>query len=69
MRAGGYAKDGSTFWANVVYTAIRDHDGNLRGFAKLTRDLTEVNKVKAELTNAKLLAEKANLAKSEFLSA
>lgn len=61
-------KDGSTFWANVVYTAIRDHEGNLRGFAKLTRDLTERRKVEAELTDAKLLAEKANLAKSEFLS-
>ena len=61
-------KDGSTFWANVVVTAIRDQDGNLRGFAKLTRDLTERNKVEAELTNAKFAAEKANLAKSDFLS-
>ena len=61
-------KDGSTFWANVVITAIRDQNGNLRGFAKLTRDLTERNKVEAELTTAKSVAEKANLAKSEFLS-
>ena len=61
-------KDGSTFWANVAFTAIRDHDGNLRGFAKLTRDLTERRKVEAELTNAKSTAEKANLAKSDFLS-
>ena len=61
-------KDGSTFWANVVFTAIRDPKGNLRGFAKLTRDLTERRSVEAELTDAKLLAEKANLAKSEFLS-
>ena len=61
-------KDGSTFWANVVVTAIRDQDGNLRGFAKLTRDLTVSRKVEAELTNAKSAAEKANLAKSDFLS-
>ncbi len=61
-------KDGSTFWANVVFTAIRDQMGNLRGFAKLTRDLTERRKVEAELTNAKSVAEKANLAKSDFLS-
>ena len=61
-------KDGSTFWANVVFTAIRDQGGNLRGFAKLTRDLTEHRKAEAELTNAKSLAERANLAKSEFLS-
>jgi PAS domain S-box-containing protein len=34
-------KDGSTFWANVVITALRDEDGTLIGFAKVTRDLTE----------------------------
>ena len=61
-------KDGSLFWANIVFTAIRDQDGHLRGFAKLTRDLTERNKVEAILTTAKAVAEKANLAKSEFLS-
>ena len=61
-------KDGSAFWANVVITAIRDQDGNLRGFAKLTRDLTERRKVDAELTDAKSAAERANLAKSNFLS-
>ena len=61
-------KDGSIFWANIVFTAIRDQAGNLRGFAKLTRDLTERNKVEAALTDAKAVAEKANLAKSEFLS-
>jgi PAS domain S-box-containing protein len=61
-------KDGSMFWANIVFTAIRDQAGNLRGFAKLTRDLTERNKVEATLTNARALAEKANLSKSDFLS-
>ena len=34
-------KDGSYFWANVVITAIRDDDGKLLGFSKVTRDLTE----------------------------
>jgi len=61
-------KNGSLFWANIVVTAIRDQAGNLRGFAKLTRDLTARNKVEAVLTSAKAAAEKANLAKSEFLS-
>jgi PAS domain S-box-containing protein len=61
-------KDGSAFWANVIFTAIRDQDGVLRGFAKMTQDLTERRKVEAELMNAKLAAEKASLAKSEFLS-
>ena len=61
-------KDGSLFWANVVFTAIRDPAGNARGFAKLTRDLTERRLVEQTLTLAKGAAEKANLAKSEFLS-
>ncbi|WP_137283830.1 PAS domain S-box protein [Halorussus salinisoli] len=34
-------KDGSTFWANVIITALHDDDGDLRGFAKVTRDMTE----------------------------
>ncbi|MFC4448680.1 PAS domain S-box protein [Halorussus aquaticus] len=34
-------KDGKTFWANVTITALHDDDGNLRGFAKVTRDMTE----------------------------
>jgi PAS domain S-box-containing protein len=34
-------KDGTRFWANVVITALRDADGALRGFGKLTRDLSE----------------------------
>ena len=33
-------KDGTRFWANVVITALRDRDGTLRGFGKVTRDLT-----------------------------
>src|SRR5438067_3843822 len=61
-------KDGSTFWANVVLNASRDPAGNARGFAKLTRDLTERRQVEEALTRAKGAAEKANLAKSDFLS-
>jgi PAS domain S-box-containing protein len=34
-------KDGTRFWANVVITAIRGDDGELQGFLKITRDLTE----------------------------
>jgi len=33
-------KDGSTFWADVVITALTDEAGDLRGFAKVTRDIT-----------------------------
>jgi PAS domain S-box-containing protein len=35
------SKDGSRFWANVVITAIRDSNGKLVGFSKVTRNLTE----------------------------
>jgi rsbT co-antagonist protein RsbR len=34
-------KDGTRFWANVTITALRDKGGALRGFGKVTRDLTE----------------------------
>jgi hypothetical protein len=61
-------KNGSTFWANVAFTAIRDQGGNLRGFAMLTRDLTEPMKIEATLTKAKDAADAANQAKSAFLA-
>jgi PAS domain S-box-containing protein len=38
-------KDGTRFWANVVITALRDSTGRLRGFAKVTRDLTDRKRV------------------------
>ena len=34
-------KDGKQFWANAIITALRDKDGTLRGYGKVTRDLTE----------------------------
>jgi PAS domain S-box-containing protein len=34
-------KDGTQFWANVIITALRDEAGQLVGFAKVTRDLTQ----------------------------
>jgi PAS domain S-box-containing protein len=54
-------KDGTRFWANVVITALRDDTGNLQGFAKLTRDLTESKRVEA--------MEAANLHRDEMLDA
>ena len=34
-------KDGSSFYANVVFTALYDDEGKLYGYAKVTRDITE----------------------------
>src|SRR6266568_4714885 len=42
-------KDGSRFWANVVVTPLRNPDGALLGFAKLTRDLTERRRVEGAM--------------------
>jgi PAS domain-containing protein len=42
-------KDGSRFWALVVIDAIRDEQGQLIGFAKVTRDITERQQNQEEL--------------------
>ena len=34
-------KDGSSFWASVIITTLRDTDGRVTGFAKVTQDMTE----------------------------
>ncbi len=41
-------KDGSQFWADVIMTALRDDDGKLRGFAKVTRDFSERKRLEDE---------------------
>src|SRR5205085_10469942 len=56
-------KDGSRFWANVVITAVHDAEGKLRGFAKVTRDITqrkrteEMQRALIEQREARLQAE------------
>ena len=42
-------KDGTRFWASVVIDAVRDEQGELIGFAKITRDLTERKRAQDEL--------------------
>jgi PAS domain S-box-containing protein len=65
-------KDGSKLWANVVITAMRNPAGELIGFAKVTRDLTERRATEERaLADARRAteAEVANRTKSEFLAA
>jgi PAS domain S-box-containing protein len=38
-------KDGSRFWGNVIITPVRDDDGRLLGFSKVTRDVTERRRI------------------------
>jgi PAS domain S-box-containing protein len=50
-------KDGTRFWANVVITALRDPNGQLVGYAKVTRDLTERRAAQErELADARRMA-------------
>jgi PAS domain S-box-containing protein len=46
-------KDGTRFWASVVIDAIRDDTGQLIGFAKVTRDITERQKTQEALEQAR----------------
>jgi PAS domain S-box-containing protein len=57
-------KDGTAFWASVVLDAVRDDDGVVIGFAKITRDVTE--KVEAQ---RKLEAARESLFQSQKLEA
>jgi hypothetical protein len=42
-------KDGSMFWANVVFTAVPDAQGNIIGYGKVTRDITERKKATEQI--------------------
>ncbi len=60
--------DGSTFWAGVTLTALRDPEGTLLGFAKVTRDLTSLRATEAARKAALDAAEEASRLKSLFLA-
>ncbi len=68
-------KDGSRLYASVLITALHDEEGNLRGFSKVVRNVTERRRYEDELKEAHRTAaeagqaaEEANRAKSEFLA-
>lgn len=68
-------KDGTRFWANVVMTALRGDDGELIGYAKVTRDLTERKNHEEALRHANLQLKRQsmelrelNKSKDEFVS-
>ncbi|MBW3571430.1 MAG: PAS domain S-box protein [Gemmatimonadetes bacterium] len=60
--------DGSTFWAGLTLTALRDADGTLLGFAKVTRDLTAQRATESARRAALEAAEEASRLKSLFLA-
>src|SRR6266446_2204926 len=61
-------KDGTTFEAEVVLTALRDEKGNTRGYSKVTRDITDQIRSR-EFEAEKIAAQKASKAKDDFLAA
>jgi len=61
-------KDGSLFLANVVVTALYDEMGRLRGFGKVTRDITEQKQGEELIIRAKEEAERTTKFKDQFLS-
>src|SRR5216117_331396 len=61
-------KDGTTFEAEVVLTALRDDKGNIRGYSKVTRDITDQIRSR-EADAEKIAAQKTNKAKDDFLAA
>lgn len=59
-------KDGSQFWANAVITALRDADGGLLGFAKITRDMTDRKRAEDELKHAAKELARSNAELEQF---
>lgn len=60
-------KDGTRFWADVVITPLRKESGALRGFAKVTRDLTDRMRIEEERVR-RVKAEEAVRLRDEFLA-
>ena len=60
-------KDGSRFWGDEIVTGIRTNNGELRGFAKIVRDLTERQRASLERELLLRRAQEANRLKDEFL--
>jgi PAS domain S-box-containing protein len=61
-------KDGSAFQAEVLLTTLKDESGKIRGFSKVTRDISDQIRARSAEA-ARVAAEKANEAKDHFLAA
>jgi len=62
-------RDGSRFWAHSVITPLWDDQGKMRGFVRVSKDISDRRQAELALRAAKEEAESANLAKSKFLAA
>ncbi|MEY4749293.1 MAG: hypothetical protein RIQ60_1507 [Pseudomonadota bacterium] len=61
-------KDGSRLFADVIFCPLRDEGGQLLGFLKISRDISERHRLEQDLIAARDRAEAANRAKSGFLA-
>jgi PAS domain S-box-containing protein len=61
-------KDGSRFWADVIVTALRDGDGSLRGFAKVTRDFSARKAAEDKVRAYAKMLERSNRELESFAS-
>ena len=61
-------KDGSVFWANVVISSFADSTGALRGYWKITRDLTERKNAEDELRSVVDRLRRSNRELEQFAS-
>ncbi len=61
-------KDGSTVWTEIIASGIYDNEGNFVELLGITRDISEHKRSEDELRKARLIAEGANQAKTEFLA-
>ena len=59
-------KDGSIFWVEAVYTAIYNNNGELTGFSKIARDVTDMRNAKIELENKAKELERSNAELEQF---
>ena len=61
-------KDGSLFWADVVFTAMRDDSGTLTGYIKITKDITQQKILEEEMRLSLLREKELNEMKSRFVT-
>ncbi|MDB5477940.1 MAG: hybrid sensor histidine kinase/response regulator [Alphaproteobacteria bacterium] len=61
-------KNGERFYASGTTAAMYDDDKQIRGYIKISRDMTEMRRTQEALIDARNAAEAANIAKSEFLA-
>jgi PAS domain S-box-containing protein len=59
-------KDGSQFWANAILTALRNEHGELLGFSRVTRDLTERKRAEDDLKRTALDLARSNAELEQF---